>query len=162
MLTLDRGGLSDDAPVLAGLRKDPHSGSVDQTMRALLATTIAMLALVAAGCGGGGDKSSSSSSSSGSSGTSTPTAATPGTSTDAIDIKGFAFNPADGSVKVGTKVTWTNSDSTAHNVVADDGSFKSETLNQGDSYSFTPTKAGTFDYVCTFHANMKATLTVTG
>lgn len=119
-----------------------------------------MLALVAAGCGS--SKSSSSSSSSGSSGTSTPAAAAPGTSANAIDIKGFAFDPADASVKVGTKVTWTNSDSTAHNVVADDGSFKSETLSQGASYSFTPTKAGTFDYVCTFHANMKATLTVTG
>ena len=77
-----------------------------------------------------------------------------------MQIKGFAFNPAATTVKVGQKVTWTNEDSATHNVVADDGSFKSGDLNQGDTFSFTPKKAGTYSYVCTFHAQMKATLTV--
>ena len=131
-------------------------------MRALLALTTVTLALVAAGCGGSDSSSSSSASSTNGSGGAQAGAEAPGTSSNAIDIKDFLFDPADATVKVGTKVTWTNSDAVAHNVVADDGSFKSESLNKGDTFSFTPTKAGSFDYVCTFHPNMKATLTVTG
>ena len=126
-------------------------------MKQLIALTIASLALVAAGCGSddssssdsSGSTSSSSSSSSGSSGGGT-----------AVTIKGFQFDPKSLTVKKGTKVTWTNEDTTAHNVVG--GDLKSETLNQGDTYTFTADKPGEIDYVCTFHSNMKATLTVTG
>ena len=51
-------------------------------------------------------------------------------------------------------------DSAAHNVTAGDNTFKSKTLNQGDTFSWTADKAGQWDYVCTFHANMKGTVTV--
>lgn len=78
----------------------------------------------------------------------------------AVEIKGFAFNPATVSVSVGTTVTWTNNDSTAHTVTADDGSFQSGTLDPGKSFSFTFTKAGSFSYHCEFHPNMTATVTV--
>lgn len=77
-----------------------------------------------------------------------------------VSINGFAFNPSELRIKVGQTVTWTNEDSTAHNVVANDGSFKSETLQKGESFSHTFDKAGTFDYVCTFHAPMKAKIIV--
>jgi plastocyanin len=136
-------------------------------MRAFSLTVLASAALLAAGCG----SSSSSSSSSGGNGSSSGAASTPAgagetTSSDgqtAVQIKGFAFNPGKPTVKVGQKITWTNADPVAHNVVAKSGaSFSSETLNQGDSFSYTPTKAGAIDYVCTFHPNMQATLTVTG
>ncbi|MCW2990328.1 MAG: copper-binding protein [Solirubrobacterales bacterium] len=126
-------------------------------MRALLAIS-ASLVLFAAGCGSSSDSTSSSASSPDT--TSTPATPSGGVSASAVDIKGFAFNPAATTVKVGQKVTWTNEDSTTHNVVADDGSFKSGDLGQGAKFSFTPKKAGTFSYVCTFHSNMKATLTV--
>jgi len=78
----------------------------------------------------------------------------------AVPIKGFAFNPSDLKVKVGQTVTWTNEDLAPHNFVANDGSFKSEALKKGESFSHTFDKAGTFDYVCTFHAPMKAKVTV--
>lgn len=124
-------------------------------------TLIATLAVVAlAGCGSSSNTSSTSSSpSGGGSGATTTTApASTGGGATTIRIKGFAFIPASKTVKVGQKVTWTNEDSTAHNVSG--GPLRSPTLNQGQSYSYTPTKAGTISYVCTFHANMKATLKV--
>jgi len=41
--------------------------------------------------------------------------ATPATPAGAgVEIRGFAFNPASITVRVGTTVTWTNADSTAH------------------------------------------------
>lgn len=129
----------------------------------LLAPLLAVLALTAAGCGGS-DSSSSSSSDAGSSspsGTSTPATPNGGVSADAVAIKDFSFQPADITVKVGQKVTWTNEDSAVHNVIANDGPLKSPDLEQGQSYSFTAKEPGTFSYICTFHPNMKGTLTVT-
>jgi len=135
-------------------------------MRSFSLIVLASAALLA-GCGSSGSSSSSGSggsgSSSGSAATSTPAPSSSSGGQTAVQIKGFAFNPDKATVKVGQKITWTNQDSVAHNVVAKSGaSFSSKSLNQGDSFSYTPTKAGTISYVCTFHPNMKATLTVTG
>jgi plastocyanin len=69
----------------------------------------------------------------------------------AITISNFAFDPSPLTVKVGTTVTWTNQDSASHNVVADNGAFKSNTLKQGDTFSFTFNQAGTYNYYCSFH-----------
>lgn len=80
---------------------------------------------------------------------------------NAVDIQNFAFAPATLSVKVGTKVTWTNKDQDPHTVVAKGGQFKSEVLNTGASYSFTFTTAGTYDYLCSIHPFMVATVVVT-
>jgi plastocyanin len=121
-------------------------------------TFIAALVMVAvAGCGSS-SKSTTSSSAPAPAATSTPAASTPSSGGQAITIKNFAFNPVTTTVKVGQKVTWTNQDSTAHNVTG--GPMTSPTLDQGKSYSFTPKKAGTISYVCTIHPNMKATLKV--
>jgi plastocyanin len=77
-----------------------------------------------------------------------------------VDISGFAFNPGTITIKVGQTVTWTNNDSASHNVKADDGSFSSNTLATGDSFSFTFNTAGTYTYKCGFHANMVGTVIV--
>lgn len=78
----------------------------------------------------------------------------------AIEIKGFAFTPRNVTVKVGTQVTWTNKDSAPHTVTADDHSFDSGTLNQGQSFTFQFTTPGTFPYICAIHPSMQATITV--
>jgi amicyanin len=81
-----------------------------------------------------------------------------------VTIKDYAFNPGTISVKVGTKVTWTNEDAVAHTVTADDPSSdapSSGDIGKGDSYSFTFNKAGTYAYHCTPHPYMKATVIVT-
>ena len=78
-----------------------------------------------------------------------------------VEVKEFAFNPVTITVKVGTKVTWTNKDSVAHTATSDDGStFDTGLLNQGESGSFTFDKVGTYGYHCTPHPNMKASIIV--
>ena len=77
-----------------------------------------------------------------------------------VTIAGFAFSPAELTIKVGTTIKWTNQDSAAHNITADDSSWGSSSLAQGDSFSFTFSNSGTFAYHCGVHPNMKATITV--
>jgi hypothetical protein len=79
-----------------------------------------------------------------------------------VDIVDFAFNPSSVAVDAGATVTWTNQDSTAHTVTADDGSFDSGTLAAGASFSFTFTSAGTVSYHCTIHPNMVGSVVVSG
>lgn len=78
----------------------------------------------------------------------------------AIDIKDFAFHPAEVRIPAGTVITWTNSDVVAHTATAPDGAFNSGNLNPGQSFSFTFDTAGTYDYICTYHPFMKGTIVV--
>jgi plastocyanin len=70
------------------------------------------------------------------------------------------FSPASVSIAVGDTVTWRNTGQAPHNATADDGSFKTPTINNGQSASHTFTQAGTFSYVCTIHPNMTGTVRV--
>ena len=125
-------------------------------MRRIVLLLCAAVALLAAGCGSSNDNSSSSSSA-----TSTPAASSSGGDV-AIKMANIAFDPKDVTVKVGQKITWTNDDSTDHNVTADSGAdFKSKDFGKGATFEFTPDKAGKITYECTLHPNMKgATITV--
>jgi plastocyanin len=98
----------------------------------------------------------------GASGVASPAASGAGaTSTSAVEINDFAFNPATIEVPVGTTVTWTNQDSAPHTATADDGSFDTGRLDQGQRGSVTFDQPGTYTYICTFHPNMKGTVVVT-
>ena len=77
-----------------------------------------------------------------------------------VKMAGFAFDPATITVKVWDTVTWTNSDTAPHNAPADDGSFKTPDIAQGQSATITVTAVGTHTYTCTIHPRMKATLIV--
>lgn len=70
-----------------------------------------------------------------------------------VSLNRMAFFPNALTVTVGTTVKWTNSavDKIDHTVAAADGSFNSGTLKPGDTFSFTLTKPGTYQYVCSFH-----------
>jgi len=92
--------------------------------------------------------------------TATTEAAAPAAASEAVNISGFAFDPPDLQIAVGTTVTWTNQDSAAHTVSADDGSFDSGQLAQGATYSQTFDTPGTFTYHCANHPNMTASVTV--
>ncbi len=79
-----------------------------------------------------------------------------------VDIKDFAFAPADLTIVVGDKVTWVNLDATAHTATSSDDPpvFDSGTLAENDTYSFVFEEAGSFAYFCEFHAGMTGTITV--
>ncbi len=79
---------------------------------------------------------------------------------NAVTIKNFAFSPATLTVKVGDKVTWTNQDSVGHSATADDGSFDTGVLQQGQSGNATFNKAGTYAYHCSVHPTIKGTIIV--
>jgi plastocyanin len=83
------------------------------------------------------------------------------TSTSTVEIKDFAFNPGTIEVPAGTTVTWTNQDFAPHTATADDGSFDTGRLDQGQTGSVTFDQPGTYTYTCTFHPNMKGTVVVT-
>jgi plastocyanin len=80
---------------------------------------------------------------------------------NAVDIDNFAFAPATLTVAAGSTVTWINKDEEPHTVVANDGSFHSPGMGSQATFSYTFPKAGTFDYVCSVHPFMHATVVVT-
>lgn len=89
------------------------------------------------------------------------TATTPAVEKNTVVIKSFGYTPSSMTVKAGTKVTFENQDTTAHSATADDGSFDTKVLSQGEKGSFTFTKAGTYSYHCSVHPSMTGTIIVT-
>ncbi len=77
-----------------------------------------------------------------------------------VTIADFFFSPASVTVAVGDTVTWHNTGQAPHNATADDGSFKTPDLTNGQSASHRFTSAGTFSYICTIHPNMHGTVRV--
>jgi nitrite reductase (NO-forming) len=86
---------------------------------------------------------------------------------DSPDEFADSESPADYSintltVKVGTTVTWTNDDNMLHTVTALDGSFDSGFFDNGESFSYTFTEVGEFEYFCLPHPWMRAKVIVEG
>ena len=80
---------------------------------------------------------------------------------DAVNIDNFAFVPATLTVAAGSTVTWINRDEEPHTVVANDGSFHSPGMGSQATFSHRFATAGTFDYICSVHPFMHATVVVT-
>jgi plastocyanin len=77
-----------------------------------------------------------------------------------VNIKNFDFMPMAVTVPVGGQVTWKNLDGEPHTVTSTDGAFRSRALDEDDSYTFKFTRPGVYQYVCTIHPRMRATVTV--
>jgi len=79
----------------------------------------------------------------------------------AVGIDNFTFNPQAVTVKAGTTVTWTNKDDIPHGIAATNNAFKrSPALDTDDSFSFTFTTPGTYQYFCYIHPHMTGTIVV--
>ncbi|HEX7890736.1 MAG TPA: cupredoxin family copper-binding protein [Ramlibacter sp.] len=79
--------------------------------------------------------------------------------THTVTIEGMKYAPATLTVKKGDKVTWRNKDVVPHTATAA-GRFDSKQIAPGASWTWTAKKAGTYDYICTYHPGMKATVEV--
>jgi len=77
-----------------------------------------------------------------------------------IEIKDFAFNPQDITVKKGDKITWINRDSVIHTATSYDNVFDSGNLSEGKSFSYVFSEAGNFEYFCKPHPYMKGKIVV--
>ena len=77
-----------------------------------------------------------------------------------VTIDNFTFSPQTLTIKAGTKVTWTNRDDIPHTVASATKAFKSPALDTDDSYSFTFTTAGSYEYFCSLHPHMTGTIVV--
>ncbi|HEU0016335.1 MAG TPA: cupredoxin family copper-binding protein [Longimicrobium sp.] len=73
-------------------------------------------------------------------------------------MRNMAFAPPRLEITAGTTVTWTNNDPLAHTVTS--GGFDSGLIQPGQSWSYTFTTAGTYDYHCTPHPFMKGVVIV--
>ena len=76
-----------------------------------------------------------------------------------IAMENLVISPAEVSAKVGDTITWINKDVFAHTATAKNGDFD-VTLPPNKSAASVLKKAGTVDYYCRYHPNMKATLKI--
>ena len=77
-----------------------------------------------------------------------------------VTIDNFVFEPGKLTIKAGTTVTWTNRDDIPHTVAAKDRSFKSKAMDTDESFSFTFTAPGEYEYFCSLHPHMTGTIVV--
>jgi plastocyanin len=87
-------------------------------------------------------------------------AAPPAAPPAAVTIQNYHFDPSTLKVSAGTKVTWTNRDDDAHTVMDAAGSFRSDALDSGQTYSFTFVKPGVYRIACSMHPQMSETVIV--
>jgi plastocyanin len=76
-----------------------------------------------------------------------------------ITMENLVIAPGETSAKVGDTIEWVNKDIFAHTATARDGDFD-VTMPPKTTMTLVLKKAGTVDYYCRFHPNMKAVLKI--
>ena len=89
------------------------------------------------------------------------TATTLAQSTHEVAIDDDRFSPATIEIEVGETVVWTNRGREVHTTTSD-GAWDSGDIRPGAEFSFTFTRAGTYDYVCQYHPEMRGRVVVGG
>jgi amicyanin len=77
-----------------------------------------------------------------------------------VTIDNFTFDPPKLTVKAGTTVTWLNRDDIPHTIASATKLFKSRAMDTDEKFSFTFTSPGAYEYFCSLHPHMKATIVV--
>jgi plastocyanin len=127
-------------------------------------TPLVGVALLLAACSGSGTGATATTTATASVAASQSQAAGGGTAT--VNLVGFKFDPTELTVKVGTKVTFTNSDSALHDVAEGqdgkkvEGARFEEDVPPGASTTITFDQAGTVHVTCLIHPTMNLTVTV--
>lgn len=118
-------------------------------MRRTAALALAVLAGLSLGaCGSDSDSPS------------TTTAAADAASSESVSVSvdDNLFDPEQATVSAGDSVRWEWVGAAPHNVTGE--GFQSETQTEGE-FEHTFDEAGTYEYVCTLHTEMKGTIEVT-
>jgi plastocyanin len=89
-------------------------------------------------------------------------AAPASTATSTVQIKSTGFVPATVTINQDDSVTWTNTDTKDHQVVANGGSFASAILKPSKTYTHVFRGGGTFRYHDGLHPSLKGTVVVRG
>jgi plastocyanin len=76
-----------------------------------------------------------------------------------ITMEKLVISPAEATAKVGDTLELVNKDVLAHTATARNGDFD-VTMPPNKTVTYVLKKAGSVDYYCRFHPNMKATLKV--
>jgi plastocyanin len=74
-----------------------------------------------------------------------------------IHMRDSTFNPQTIRVHVGDTVVFSNDDEVPHNVTG--SALNSGDIDGGKSWTYTFTKPGAYNFVCTYHSWMKGTVT---
>jgi plastocyanin len=79
-----------------------------------------------------------------------------------VRIINFEFKPQKVLVKPGTKVTWTNEDTTIHDVkdTSPLATPQSKDMGKGDTFSITYAQPGSYSYICGIHQYMTGSVEV--
>ncbi len=77
-----------------------------------------------------------------------------------LTIENFLYSPEDLTIDAGTTITWTNEDSAVHDATDRDRSWNTELLAKGEAGEITFDQPGTFEYFCSIHPWMEASITV--
>lgn len=83
----------------------------------------------------------------------------PANLTATVTIQNFSFTPTPLTIKAGTTVTWTNNDPMPHQIKS--ATFNSSPLSQGQTFQFTFSSVGSYDYSCAIHPSMLGKIIVT-
>jgi plastocyanin len=82
--------------------------------------------------------------------------------TSTVQIKRTGFSPASVTINQDDSVTWRNTDTINHQVVANGGQFASPILGPGKSWTFTFRNSGTYRYHDGLHPSLRGTVSVRG
>jgi amicyanin len=77
-----------------------------------------------------------------------------------IEIKAHGYGIPELAVQPGTTVTWINHDDDPHTVTSTENVFRSPGIDTDETYSYTFTKPGTYEYFCTLHPLMTGKVVV--
>ncbi len=120
---------------------------------ALIGAATGLLLVVVPGCGDGNARAVTPAGG--------PEPAPPGTAAALVvkETDELAFAPSTASIAAGDVVEWRNSGTTPHNVTFEE-SAQSSPMQGGESFRLRFPRAGSYAYLCTFHAGMAGTITV--
>ncbi len=78
-----------------------------------------------------------------------------------VEIRAHASSAPTVTVKAGTTVTWINHDDDTHTVTSSVDTFRSPGLDTDETFSYTFTTPGTYEYYSTLHPLMTGKVIVT-